>query len=309
MNPLSRIRVVEERAHVSSHDVRTWAPRGEVFVLDLLVDDAGTEQRKDWQPVHGRDGRLLGYEKRDETGVIVNLDHHADVPEFRRHVSTVHLVVEHVKAQGPTSSPILLHHTDCDSVLSALILCGALPPESRWEQAALAADHTGARDDVADLLQAIQDARDVHHSLRQLRALLEGRALEPRSHELLTQRREDRDAMSAARFTQVEGAPVWWVQLERKVDSALAVDVVADGAVVLLASPMPGTQNHAPMRWEVKVRAGMRFPPGHSLAELALPDFGGRWNAGSTKRHGGTALAPQDYAAVVADRVRARGWT
>jgi hypothetical protein len=41
-------------------------------------------------------------------------------------------------------------------------------------------------------------------------------------------------------------------------------------------------------------------PPGFTLHSLGIqlwnPGFGGRWNAGSNKRGGGTTIEPRDYA-------------
>ena len=67
-----------------------------------------------------------------------------------------------------------------------------------------------------------------------------------------------------------------------------------EGSSNLAASPL----------WNVKLRLGQAAPAGLSLHDLKLSawdkNFGGRWNAGSNKRGGGTDIAPVDYAAQVA---------
>lgn len=55
-----------------------------------------------------------------------------------------------------------------------------------------------------------------------------------------------------------------------------------------------------PRRWNVKLRLGNAAPPGFTLHDMKIPNwnpaFGGRWNAGSKKRGGGTSIEPRDYA-------------
>ncbi len=43
---------------------------------------------------------------------------------------------------------------------------------------------------------------------------------------------------------------------------------------------------------------------GNKLNTLDLPDFGGRWNAGSTRRFGGTSIHPEEYAEILDERMR-----
>jgi hypothetical protein len=57
----------------------------------------------------------------------------------------------------------------------------------------------------------------------------------------------------------------------------------------------------------VKLRLGGRRVPGLTLHTLRVDDwdprFGGRWNAGSNGRGGGTSLRPRDYAERLRERV------
>lgn len=53
----------------------------------------------------------------------------------------------YVKEEGIASPAdcVVINHTDCDSVLSSAIIRGILPPEKRFGDAAIAADHTGEK--------------------------------------------------------------------------------------------------------------------------------------------------------------------
>ena len=59
-------------------------------------------------------------------------------------------------------------------------------------------------------------------------------------------------------------------------------------------------------RWTVKLRLGKNAPPGLTLHSLRVtdwdPQYGGRWNAGSNGRGGGTTIESAWYAS----RLRAR---
>jgi hypothetical protein len=61
-------------------------------------------------------------------------------------------------------------------------------------------------------------------------------------------------------------------------------------------------------RWVMKLRLGLGAPPGTTLQRLGIkefdPAYGGRWNAGSNKRGGGTDISPEVYARAVAERLR-----
>jgi hypothetical protein len=52
--------------------------------------------------------------------------------------------------------------------------------------------------------------------------------------------------------------------------------------------------------WKTNIRLGPAASPGMSLDYLNIPAFdkayGGRWNAGSNNRNGGTELSPEEYA-------------
>lgn len=82
--------------------------------------------------------------------------------------------MSHVHEHGPASRAdiVVIDHSDCDSILCAWLVSGRLEPDDRFGAAAIAADHTGAADPIADLLQAIEYRRDLELSFRSLNTLL-----------------------------------------------------------------------------------------------------------------------------------------
>ena len=71
----------------------------------------------------------------------------------------------------------------------------------------------------------------------------------------------------------------------------------ATAAVIMVARPNATT----PASWTIKLRLGQSAPPVLTLHSLRItdwdPSFGGRWNAGSNKRGGGTQIDPESYVA------------
>jgi hypothetical protein len=173
----------------------------------------------------------------------------------------------------------------------------------------VAADHTGEPDPIADLLQGLQRHRDVELSLRNLLVLLDDRPLEPTAAAALATRRAQRDeAIGMLERSQVRWTdPVAWIELGRATDLLFLAGRIPTAAVVLLFTPRgDGTE-----RRNAEFRLGGAAPLGLTLHSLRLAEFdqgyGGRWNAGSNKRAGGTDLVSAAYAEEVARRVRAAG--
>jgi hypothetical protein len=237
-------------------------------------------------------------------GRFVNVDHHAPAPEMARRISSANLAIERVTDLGPSTGVVVINHTDCDSILSAGIMSGRLAPRPAYGEAALAADHTGEANAIADLLQSLDDERDVALSFESLAHLEQGRPLPRRTQELCDQRRRARDAAAlAVREQRVEvdeglATAVFDTALNGEFFPAL----LPEALVIVLCSPWPGD----PERWEVKVRLGRAAPAGVTLDALPWHEFDpvqlGRWNARSNERGGGTRLRPADYIAAVRQR-------
>jgi hypothetical protein len=276
------IRLVPERSVVTPEMLREEVGEGPLVACDFHVVDIELGER-----VPGGFARAG----------ILNVDHHAPVREMERHISSTNLAIEMVRASGPApvGTEVVLHHTDCDSVLSGAIARGVMPPDDRYGAAAISADHTGVEDDIADLLQAMQGARDLHASLAALSRLLHGAPLPERAREALSHRRRERDA---ARHLVLSGQlkiqdGLAWARYDRGLDTALLPSLLPDATLIMIA------RRTRTGRWINKLRLGLAAPPGASLHRLGLhefdPGFGGRWNAGSNRRSGGTKVSPNWY--------------
>lgn len=228
-----------------------------------------------------------------------NIDHHAPVPAMAREISSANLALRWVAERSPEpSGPILLTHTDCDSVLTAGIVSGRLEADERYGAAAIAADHTGAENPIADLLQAIQDCRDVEYSFAMLALLEEGRPLPPEAQAALEVRHAKRATAAAVvrdGGLRPAGEGVWWAAFDKEIDGEFFPALLPEAELIVVGSP----HLDEPERWAIKVRRGQAMAEGRTLDDLRLyqmdPAYGGRWNAGSTKRGGGSELAPEEW--------------
>ena len=239
-------------------------------------------------------------------GRILNVDHHAPAERMRKRVSSATLAIQRAEAGLLTNdigSIVVLNHNDCDSVLSGGIMSGAIEPDPIFGQAAIAADHTGAEDPIADLLQAIDaqqsraGERDLSFSFDSLRRLLSQRPLNPIAGAALDERRRKRARAQTlvSRGAFASEREVTYAVLDEPIDGEFFPALLPDAVVILTLNPLPADQS----RWQVKVRLGLAAPPELALSDLAIhefdPGYGGRWNAGSNRRGGGTATAPRDY--------------
>jgi hypothetical protein len=236
---------------------------------------------------------------------VVNIDHHSPCQRFYRTVSSGNLAAHYVRDHGclDESMPVLINHTDCDSVITAAILRGLLPPEPIFENAVIAADHTGATDPIADLLQALDPLRDFDISLRNLRLLLSGQPLDEAAGGLVEKRHAGRcralEMVAQGRFDQIGKVAVAKFASHEKVPGEFVPQALPASWVILVASPM---QNG---RWETKIRLRLAAPAGLTLFDVGMtqlePRFGGKWNAGSTKRSGGSNQDPMILGRAIAE--------
>jgi hypothetical protein len=237
-------------------------------------------------------------------GRILNVDHHAPHERMEEPITSTGLAYEHLIAGGraDATSCVVIHHTDCDSILSSAMLLGHLPADPELVAASVAADHTGEANRVADVLQALDEGRRGHrtaeHYLQSLRAVedaLAGRPLGDAVTEALERRRKRRGLALALKdsFDLLDGVAV--AVSDHSIDSAFFPAVVPEAAVIMVASPNVAD----PARWTIKLRLGESAPQGLTLHSLRItewdPLFGGRWNAGSNGRGGGTDTPPPQY--------------
>ena len=273
----------------------------------ILVADCYIEACETWTPVP------WGWETRIDRRTIINVDHHAADQRFFRHVSSGNLAMEYLAQhrQDPNTA-VIINHTDCDSVISSALLCGLLDPKPSYAEAVIAADHTGEPNAIADLLQALDASRDYTGSLHNLWLLENNEPLEPNISLLLEDRQRERTLATQLvnegafeRFGRVAAATL---PLEQRVSGEFLPSLLKDAWAIVSGTPMANNRD----RWETKIRLGLNAPPGLSLFDLGVleaePCFGGRWNAGSTKRAGGSPVAPRQVALCLASLIQRRAY-
>ncbi len=235
------------------------------------------------------------------------IDHHANIPEFRKAISSTNMAINYVERYGILEKArytVMINHTDCDSILSMGIMTGMLKPEKKYWDAAISADHTGEPDQIADLLQCMEYRNDPQYALEQLYILTEkGKEYIDNDAKDDLKRREDErtraEDIAREGLFKKEGH-VTYAILEKKIDSEILVSVFPRAEIIMFASPMEEDKD----RWEIKARLGRGCEKDIDLNLWDLPDFGGRWNAGSTKRNGGTDIDPKEYARMIDQRFR-----
>lgn len=228
---------------------------------------------------------LLGYEYQLPDGrKVYSYDHHGPDIRMNRQVSSASLACQQMLRGSAPFSHAFGTHTDADSILSFFILLTGSTDIGLCESA-IAADHTGAENPIADALQAVSELRDLELSFTCLQACLEEKALPDKAVQLLETRLHDRArALKYVRegVIQYAGHGVYVGKFEAIIPGELFPALLPDAKVIVLVSSLSSGFK------EIKVRAGLMFPEGHSLNLLGLTGYGGRWNAGSTKRFGGT---------------------
>ena len=237
-----------------------------------------------------------------QTDWLVCVDHHAATDRMRRKISSTTLAIEHVKHFGPASSHdvIIINHTDCDSILSSRIMAGDLEPLEIFNLAAIAADHTGEENEIADLLQALDDFKDHDFSYRCLTQFLDGgtRKLCLDAQKALDVRHAKRlkasELVAEGKFTDL--GYLSFAVLSEKIDGELFQPLLKKSYVNMVASPHDIKTDV----WNIKVRLGESAPEGITLHNIDIKKFDvgydGRWNAGSNKRSDGTLHPPDVYA-------------
>ncbi|MFA6263200.1 MAG: hypothetical protein WCW33_00825 [Candidatus Babeliales bacterium] len=254
-----------------------------IFACDFRIKDIEKAQKIDG-----------GY----MSGNIINIDHHAPIQSMMSFVTATSLAIDYILAYGdiPHDALVLINHTDCDSILSSLIICGILLPDGIFAQAAESADHTGQENDIADLLQAIAPKRDLNYSRRNLLKLLAHEALDKDAEILLQERRAERifahNLIATGKLEQHNHVTFLQLSGDQNVDIQLLIGLLPKAEIIMTARPMPDN----PSLIGIKIMCGAVAPIGLYLNKIGLPDgFDGRWDAVSNKRAGATRRSPLDY--------------
>lgn len=276
--------------------------KGDILTTDFTVVGSG----RSLVPIISDQG-TVGFWYQE--GGVTSIDHHFPDPRFWRPISSTNLAIAYansypfkIDAPRRITSPVAITHTDADSILAAGILTGILEPDEMFGKAAIAADHTGEENEIADLLMGVEGRRDVAFSMNCLFAELGGGRLPEGAREDLDRRLRRRDEarkfVEQGRFEMIENGVAYGIIKpgETSLPGEFLPRLLPEASVIVLAIPMESDH------WEMKTRTGFKFPAGKTLHSLNLPDWGGRWNAGSTNRHGGTAN-PDKFVKILIDNL------
>lgn len=292
----------------SATELKEMFPSKNIYACDLYL--TGIESSK----------RFGNYFK-DEN--VISIDHHGNLPEMEREISATNLAIDYVNQFGPveqgTNNIVVISHTDADSILSSLILRGILPPDAKYGEAAIAADHTGEENEIADLLQALQEENitgDLEFSLRNFQKYLDNEPLEEKAQAFVNARKEKREKakklVESKAFKEKDG--VYYTKLEELLDSEILPAYLPEAEIILLYSPHKNNPDPENVTlWEAKTRLGLSAPTGLSLKKFMTQNekntegvdenWGGRWNAGSNGRGSGTTIDMEDYASLIAGKL------
>ena len=276
--------LIQEFSKNNQDDLEGRFPNEKLIVCDFYIENIEKKGVED----------VGGY----KNGNITNIDHHAQTLKMAKRISSTTLAIEYAQ-KNKTKFPkiAIINHTDYDSILSSCIGQGILPSDNKFNNAAIAADHTGEKNGIADLLQSLKDERNIEFSLRNLELFIKGKTLEPRATELLQKRMTDRtraiELVKSGLFKSINN--IYYLLIEERIAAELLPSLIPNAEVILIASPMKNDSS----KLELKIRLGINAPEGFCLNTLNLPDFGGRWNAGNTKRFGGTSLPLEKYAILI----------
>jgi hypothetical protein len=267
------IYLIEKKSSNMPSELKETFPDKKVCICDFYIEDS-------------ENGDI------DENGVtkycdLFIVDHHAPVSYMRKHISSAVIASKYVSANSPLGDDyvIVVNHTDTDSLLSALLMSGKIKPNIDYEKAAIAADHTGAENIISDLLQSLEVDRKLKNSIEVLLKILKER---------LWIRSELKELFND--FTENNG--IASITMDKKIDAGLLPGLFPDVKAIMVASPMPDGSKG---KWRIRVRLG-NSSENIELNKLNLPDTGGRWNAISTSRNGGTNTEPEDYLKMLSDK-------
>lgn len=305
-----------------------------VEITDVFVCDAYIPGIESAEPIaflsagFGKTVRIPGSDGSVRDIRVWNIDHHADDPRAERAVSSGNLALEWVRQYGvpdPSSSLIVVNHTDCDSIVTSAILSGRVDYAAHGEAleaAVVAADHTGEALPLAEVLQSLERRLSLRLSWQAMDAALDNKFITWCMQEALKKRLRARDEFRNLLFTNLRFVgDIAVLELDvpcPNLDAAFFPALLGefreqheefpDAALCVLAYPKtdaPGSPLIIKMRLansglgqttSALHLAGSPEQPRLRLNSLPFdPAFGGRWNAGANVRGGGTDLTLEEW--------------
>ncbi len=147
----------------------------------------------------------------------------------------------------------------------------------------------------------MQKEKDLEFSIRNLDALLNKGSIDEKAEIMFEKREGEREKIKKlvddGKFSYQDG--IAYIELDEKIESGLIPKYVPDAKIIMMARPMP---KGSAKKWSIHLRLGNEAGE-IKLNKLNILDFGCRWNAGSTKRYGGTDVSPEDYRILVIKEV------
>jgi hypothetical protein len=225
---------------------------------------------------------------------LLLVDHHVPLETFTAHISSTTIACNYARAHGPLPNAykVVINHTDTDSLLSMLVMLGLLKPEEKYNQAALAADHTGENNEIADLLQVFSTHKDFHISIQNLLTYLKTGTYSEKQLALVNKRNERyelaADYVNNGKVKMYRPGLAYVVIKERLLKPIFFKRYLPEVKVLMVCRKLQSKN------WEIRIRL---FDEGSKvrLNKVHLKNFGGRWNAGANRRSGGSNITPYRY--------------
>ena len=267
--------------------LRAQFPGGRLYACDFYIENI-------------EDHRSMAFGYAHEEIPLINIDHHAPASRMYQHISSGNLALEFLKEHPAIAEEdsLVLNHTDCDSILTGLLMRGLLPAEQHFGEIVLAADHTGRYHPLADLLQSLYEQRDIGLSVRNLARALTGQTLEEKAWNLFLHRLSQREAtrqLIHGQNIRCKG-DVAVVPYHPDLYNPLLPSLLPEAAlIVIVGKPGPTSTTTT-----TGMRLGLNAKHGMTLFDLDItgtidPNFGGRWNAGANARGGGSSMHSEEY--------------
>jgi len=268
--------LIEKKEDNTAQELKDAFPGCNICVCDFYIKDSEKGNFTEKECIHFED--------------ILIMDHHAPIREMKKHICSTTFATRYVLEHGPLDETyvIIINHTDTDSILSSLIMNGDLEPQDEYNTAAIAADHTGEENIISDLLQSFDKNNNLNLSAEILHKVLRR----------LWERQKLKAEADSGGFKNDEG--IISKVFDKPIDDAgLLPWIFPDSDLIIVAWEMPPGSER---KWNIKARLGITTDD-IALNEMDLPNTGGRWDAISTTRHGGTDVPFEEYVKLIKDNI------
>lgn len=252
--------------------------------------------------------------------LVYNIDHHYDNQYIGVNLSTTHqaIIFNQLKQMyAKESDVILINHPDTDSILACAAISNPTLSEKvihTFSKSALAADHTGEPDLLADIINGYYYLNDPIKSLKLVKNFLDsdsdlsklGEEANQRYQTVIARRQLAEKLVKNESFLHA-GNGVYWIKLDTYIETTMFANVFRklklDAKVIIVGVP---SEKHKG-KWKISMRAVNDFDLVISMKQIAADlglsryGYGGRAKGGSTGRNLASSepISPQDFAVLV----------